>query len=68
MTTHTTKAARLMILYRLKQARLLEGLTHADIGRMLGCNRSTAFRLMHDLDEAEKLMQTLMKSARIKDE
>lgn len=57
-----------MILYRLKQARLLEGLTHADIGRMLGCNRSTAFRLMHDLDEAEKLMQTLMKSARIKDE
>lgn len=55
MTTHTTKAGRMLLLYLLKQDGVLGEATQADIARWLGVNRSTIHK---DLDAIETTLAT----------
>lgn len=55
-----SKAARLVLLLRLRQQGVLEDLTYAAIGDVFGVNRSTILRDMEELDLVEEEYQRLM--------
>lgn len=56
-----SKAARLMILHRLRADGLLDDLTLQAIGDAFGLNRSTVMRDLRDLDQVEEEYERLMK-------
>ena len=53
MTKPVTKAGRLLLLYRLREEGVLDGMTLQVIGDTLGVNRSTVLRDLRDLEQAE---------------
>ena len=54
MTKRTiSKAGRLMLLYRMREAGITDDLTLQDMGEALGVNRSTIMRDLRELDEVE---------------
>ena len=59
-TNTTTKAGRLLLLHRLREAGVIEGRTLQEIGDALGVNRSTILRDLRVLDQVEAEYQRLM--------
>lgn len=51
MTTHTTKAGRMLLLYLLRQDGVLDDVTQADVARWLEVNRSTIHKDLAAIDE-----------------
>jgi len=61
MTKRTSsKAARLMILYHLRQDGIIADLTLQEIGDALGFNRSTIMRDLRELDSVEQEYRHIM--------
>lgn len=67
-TTHTAKAARLLILSRLATGGWLEKMTYQELGDLLGIHRATAYRSVQALREAEAAVPEILEKARIKRE
>lgn len=59
-TNTTTKAGRLLLLYRLREAGVLDGRTLQSVGDVLGVNRSTILRDLRVLDQVETEYQRLL--------
>jgi hypothetical protein len=55
MTTHTTKAGRMLLLYLLREDGVLNDVTQAEIARWLNRNRSTIHK---DLDAIDATLTT----------
>lgn len=60
LTKPITKAGRLLLLYRLREAGVTEGKTLQHIGDILGVNRSTILRDLRVLDQVEDEYRRLM--------
>jgi excisionase family DNA binding protein len=59
-TTHETKAARLMVLYRLQLEGKLSGLSDADLARAFRIRRETIWRDRQALKRADRLYDAIM--------
>ena len=57
-----SEARRLVLLYRLRMAGVLENLTLRQIGKILGVSRATLLLDLHDLDEADDEFRRLMEA------
>jgi hypothetical protein len=60
--TQTPKARRLVLLYRLRMAGVLEKLTLRQIGQMLGVSRATLISDLRDLDKLEGEFRDLLEA------
>lgn len=60
MTTHTTKAGRMLLLYLLRQDGVMGEATQADIARWLGVNRSTIHKDLDAIDETIEHYRALL--------
>ena len=60
LTTHETKAARLLLLYRLRADGLLAGISDAALAKALGTRRETIWRDRQVLTLADQLYQELL--------
>lgn len=60
MLVKTPRARRLVLLYRLRMAGVLEKLTLRQIGTILGVRRSALLKDLQELDEAEVEFQQMM--------
>ena len=61
MTTHETKAARLLALYRLQSEGQLAGLSDIRIGQILGMHRITVWRDRQAMKRADELHYSMIK-------
>lgn len=60
LTTHETKAARLMVLYRLRQEGQLDGHSDADLARAFRTRRETIWKDKQALKRADQLYNQVM--------
>lgn len=60
LTTHETKAARMMVLYRLRLEGQLDGLSDVDLARALQTRRETIWKYRQALKRADQLYNEVM--------
>ena len=63
LTTHETKAARLLVLYRLREAGLLASTSDANLAKALGTRRETIWKDRQALALAEQLYEAIVAQA-----
>ena len=61
--TRFSRSRRLVLLYRLRMAGVLENLTLRQISRVMGVRRSALLKDLNDLDTAEEEFQDLLRYA-----
>jgi excisionase family DNA binding protein len=60
LTTHETKATRMMVIYRLRIEGHLSGISDAELGEALGVDRTTIWKDKEALKLADKLYSQVM--------
>ena len=60
LTTHETKAARMLVLYRLREAGLLRGIADADLAKVLHTRRETIWKDRQALARADRLATRML--------
>lgn len=60
LTTHETKAARMLVLYRLREAGLLSDISDATLGKVLRTRRETIWKDRQALKLADRLATRML--------
>ena len=63
LTTHETKAARMLVLYRLREAGLLRSIPDAELAKKLGADRTTIWKDRQLLAKTDALAAQLIVGA-----